>query len=514
MKKCPVCRSQIDNNAMSCVFCGAKTNLSIFNVLLYIAVSLITLSLICLFGIIFEEGDVTARVFYSVAFAIPGIIFALMYWANINKNFPNANKNKMMLIRPGAWIVLIISLIALGWVIIIPAVVGIILLCLLCGQINDCFKEVVNSRKYVITIEEHKKDIIELQNIISNKRKELDAAKYNISELEKQHKEIIDLKKELDEKQERIETARRNFLAEQSQMKKEHLEATLQLEKDRQEIADEKLVIETKQAALGMIHNRQVAASEIAESKPETEKDKRAAFAAELMLLPHIEINVPNIQTVRRDSNSMPAIKFTNITKKTNLKKIFPLVVVDVETTGLSPDNDEIIEVSAIKYNYDFTPSSCFTTLLKPSGHIPSRATEINNITDDMVAGCRSFLEVAPSLSEYISGCNVCGHNLSFDLKFLFCGGVELPQAVKYYDTLTLARRTLIKRGDRKYDPDSGKYEEITDYDVEDHKLTTLCDYYDIQLSDAHRSLSDCLATGKLLKRLIDDKIKVSESAS
>ena len=454
MKKCPVCRSQIDNNAVSCVFCGAKTNLSVFNVLLYIAVSLITLSLICLFGIIFEEGDVTARVFYSVALAIPGIIFALMYWANINKNFPNANKNKMMLIRPGAWIVLIISLIALGWVIIIPAVVGIILLCLLCGQINDCFKEVVNSRKYVITIEEHKKDIIELQNIISNKRKELDAAKYNISELE------------------------------------------------------------TKQAALGMIHDRQVAASEISESKPETEKDKRSAFAAELMLIPHIEINVPNIQTVRRESNSMPAIKFTNITKKTNLTKIFPLVVVDVETTGLSPDNDEIIEVSAIKYNYDFTPSSCFTTLLKPSGHIPSRATAINNITDDMVAGCRSFFEVAPSFSEYISGCNVCGHNLSFDLKFLFCGGVELPQAVKYYDTLTLARRTLIKRGDRKYDPDSGKYEEITDYDVEDHKLTTLCDYYDIQPSDAHRSLSDCLATGKLLKRLIDDKIKVSESAS
>ena len=442
MKKCPVCRSQIDDNAKFCVYCGTDTKLSGIIVLLYIAVALIVLSLFCLFGIIFEEGDITAHVYLSAAFAIPGIIILLIYWSYTNNHLPNAYKNKMMLIRPGAWMALIIALIAWGWIIFVPAAVGIVLAVIFCRHINACINEAENSKKYIVALEAQKKAIIEHQKAVSEKH--------------------IDSETDI----------RKNITVDSDAAKSKH-EYTLQ-----------------------------------------SENDKRAAFSAELMSLPRIEINVPNIQTVRRDSSSMPAIKFSNITKKTNLKKIFPLVVVDVETTGLSPDNDEIIEVSAIKYNYDFTPSSCFTTLLKPSGHIPSRATAINNITDDMVAGCRSFLEVAPSLGEYISGCNVCGHNLLFDLKFLFCGGADLPKEIKYFDTLDIAKRTLKKQGGKEYDPDTGKYVEITDYDVTDYKLNTLCDYYDIQRMDAHRSLSDCLATGKLLKCLVYDKLSTENAES
>ena len=306
----------------------------------------------------------------------------------------------------------------------------------------------------------------------------------------------------------------RQMSAERAQKEEELTVLKDSLNEKAQEIEAMKKAIEEDRAVSEPTESREVVSQSVPEPAQESIIDKSAEFNTELLMIPRIEMNVSGVKTVRHKSGQMPPQTFSSITKKTNLKKLFPLVVVDTETTGLSPDNDEIIEVSAIKYNNGFVPSSCFTTLTKPSGHIPEQATAINHITDDMVADCRSFLEVAPSLSEYIAGCNVCGHNLAFDLKFLFCGGAELPQGVKYYDTLALARRTLTKRGEKKYDPESGKYEDVADYDVENHKLTTLCDYYDIQRSDAHRSLSDCLATGKLLKCLIDDKIREADTES
>ena len=61
-----------------------------------------------------------------------------------------------------------------------------------------------------------------------------------------------------------------------------------------------------------------------------------------------------------------------------------------------------------------------------------------------------------------------------------------------------------------KWDKEYGEYviNDNYDYDVEDYKLTTLCDYYEIRdNSFAHRALSDALATGLLFKNLAKDKI-------
>ena len=88
------------------------------------------------------------------------------------------------------------------------------------------------------------------------------------------------------------------------------------------------------------------------------------------------------------------------------------------------------------------------------------------------------------------------GHNLEFDLKFLYRNGINfLSHKRKYYDTLKIAK-TVLKRGDS------------LNSDVSDYKLTTLCDYYDIRDNDsAHRSLSDALSTGLLFKNLADEKM-------
>lgn len=233
---------------------------------------------------------------------------------------------------------------------------------------------------------------------------------------------------------------------------------------------------------------------------------KKDEFSRGLSAIPRVPVALSSERTKRANMIHMPEIKYSNITRSTNLEKLFPLVVVDTETTGVKPGGNDIIEVSAIKYGPDFTPVSCFTSLCKPRKPIPADATEVNNITDEMVADAPPFALIASAFSEYIAGCNVVGHNLPFDLRFLYISGVELPPKAKYYDTLDLAKKVLTKYGSKKYNHKTGEYEEAEDWDVYDYKLESLCDYYDIYRSDAHRSLSDCYATAQLFENLIDDK--------
>lgn len=233
---------------------------------------------------------------------------------------------------------------------------------------------------------------------------------------------------------------------------------------------------------------------------------KKDEFSHALEKIPRVPFSLSDEPTKRAKLLTMPEIKYCNITRATNMDKLFPLVVVDTETTGLNPGGNDIIEISAIKYGPDFTPISCFTTLCKPRKPIPAEASEVNHITDEMVSDSPPFSLVAAAFSEYISGCNLVGHNLGFDLRFLYISGVILPPKAKYYDTLDLAKKVLTKSGGKKYNHRTGEYEEIDDWDVYDYKLDTLCEYYNVFRSDSHRSLSDCYATALLFESLIDDK--------
>lgn len=240
--------------------------------------------------------------------------------------------------------------------------------------------------------------------------------------------------------------------------------------------------------------------------KKEREEAERAKFESELADITCVEVKVEEANRIKRDLAEMPEIKFSNITKKTNLDKLFPLVVIDTETTGLNPASGEIIEVSAIKYDIGFKPISCFTTLLKPHRKIPKDATEVNHITNEMVEDKPYFADIISSLSEYISGCNIAGHNLKFDLQFLFVSGLPLSSKVKYYDTLELAKHTLLSDKSKVWDKEEGRTVLTDESDVSDYKLCTLCDYYNIYPSNAHRALSDVYATGKVMEHLIEDK--------
>lgn len=204
-------------------------------------------------------------------------------------------------------------------------------------------------------------------------------------------------------------------------------------------------------------------------------------------------------------------VKYTSITPKTSFDRIGSFVVVDIETTGLSCANSKIIEVGAIKFE-DWTPVEKFHTLINPGKHIPNDATEVNNITDEMVANSPTFAEIIECLDSFIGKSNIVGHNLAFDLKFLYHFGYDFTSCKrKYYDTLEIAQRTL-KKPRMKWDKEWEEYtiNDNYDYDVENYKLTTLCDYYKI-IDDtfAHRALTDAFATGLLFMNLAKDKTKL-----
>lgn len=211
----------------------------------------------------------------------------------------------------------------------------------------------------------------------------------------------------------------------------------------------------------------------------------------------NVEICPGNI-VKRKTLTTMPEIKYSNITRTTNIGKLFPMVAIDTETTGLRK-TERIVEISALKIMPDFVLTERFSTLINPERHIPEDATKINGITDAMVADAPTFGEIVQSLQDFIAGCTVIGHNLQFDLEFLHCSGLELSEKAKYIDTLDIAKKTL-KQGSlyRSTDP--------LNWDVTDYKLETLCRYYGIYRPENHRAEADALATAALLEKLISDK--------
>lgn len=256
------------------------------------------------------------------------------------------------------------------------------------------------------------------------------------------------------------------------------------------------------------------AAEKEAAERREKEKTEREAtrgessvqFALKLESIPRVEVATSSAKVNRRQPTDMPPVSLSNITVRTHLDKLFPLVVIDTETTGTTPRGNDIIEVSAVRFENGFIPVSCFTTLCKARNPIPPAAAAVNHITDEMIADKPYFWEVAASLSEYLKGCNIVAHNMDFDRKFLFCCGCELPEDVKYFDTLDLAKRVLTCPSSKKWDNEIKAKIPVDNYDVENYKLDTLCEYYGIYRNDAHRALSDAYATGLLFEKLVQEK--------
>lgn len=102
---------------------------------------------------------------------------------------------------------------------------------------------------------------------------------------------------------------------------------------------------------------------------------------------------------------------------KLNLKK--PLVVFDLETTGLDIVNDRIIQLSFIKV-YPDGKEERGDHLINPGKHIPEMITELTGIDDEKVKNAPSFKQISTTLAETFKGCDFAGFNSNrFDVPML-----------------------------------------------------------------------------------------------
>ncbi len=102
---------------------------------------------------------------------------------------------------------------------------------------------------------------------------------------------------------------------------------------------------------------------------------------------------------------------------KLNLKR--PIIFFDLETTGVDTTKDRIVELSMIKIMPD-GEKIIKTRRINPQMPIPPSSTEIHGITDEDVADCPTFAQVAKSMEQFIAGCDFGGFNSNrFDLPVL-----------------------------------------------------------------------------------------------
>lgn len=161
------------------------------------------------------------------------------------------------------------------------------------------------------------------------------------------------------------------------------------------------------------------------------------------------------------------------------------VIAVDLETTGLSPLVDKIIELSAIKV----TPSGIdiFDQLIDPEILIPPHTIEIHGITDEMVKGKPKLADVLTKFIEFVGDLPLIAHNAKFDIGFL------VFQAHKH--GMSFGRSNVYC---------SCKYARSAIKNMPNYKLGTLSSELKIPLENHHRALDDAIASLLIYKEGLD----------
>lgn len=171
-------------------------------------------------------------------------------------------------------------------------------------------------------------------------------------------------------------------------------------------------------------------------------------------------------------------------------------VLFDLETTGVSCQADQVVEISAVKVKGEEVVDE-YSTLVNPGIPIPFYASEVNGIYDDMVKDAPDFESALSDFLKFAEDAVLVGHNIHrFDMKFI-CRDAEKYWGKTigndYIDTLEIARVYL---------PEIGS-----------HALTDLAAHYKISSKGAHRALNDCRMNQKVFECLKKEMENPSEAA-
>jgi DNA polymerase-3 subunit alpha (Gram-positive type) len=161
-------------------------------------------------------------------------------------------------------------------------------------------------------------------------------------------------------------------------------------------------------------------------------------------------------------------------------------IAFDLETTGLRPKYDKILEIGAVKVE-DGEVTGTYETFIDPGMEIPERITELTGITDAMVAGSPGLAEAVEGFLAFSGEQVLLGHNVLFDYSFMKKSVVNLGGTYerKGLDTLQISRCCLPEL--------PGK------------SLDKMAAHYGIPQEHHHRALDDSLTAARLYERLRED---------
>lgn len=160
-------------------------------------------------------------------------------------------------------------------------------------------------------------------------------------------------------------------------------------------------------------------------------------------------------------------------------------VCIDLETTGLEPKKDKIIEIGAVRVD-EGKISGEWESLVNPERELEEKIVELTGIRDEQLAGAKKISEVLPELLAFLGERPLLGHSVHFDFAFLkrAAVGEKLVFERQGIDTLKIARKYL--------------------KELESRSLSALCAHYEIP-HKAHRALDDARATTALYGKLAAD---------
>ena len=160
-------------------------------------------------------------------------------------------------------------------------------------------------------------------------------------------------------------------------------------------------------------------------------------------------------------------------------------VVFDLETTGLSPDKNKIIEIGAVKV-VDGAITERFSTFVNPEVPIPYNIEQLTSIKDDMVLDAPKIEEILPEFMKFCEGTVMVAHNAEFDTGFIRknCERMGLPFDFTIADTVALARILL---------PQLNRF-----------KLDTVAKAVGVSLDHHHRAVDDAACTAEIFVKFIE----------
>ncbi|MCW6700835.1 type I-E CRISPR-associated endoribonuclease Cas2 [Anaerococcus sp. NML200537] len=174
--------------------------------------------------------------------------------------------------------------------------------------------------------------------------------------------------------------------------------------------------------------------------------------------------------------------KISKFGNKESKRPIKPYIIIDIETTGLNPLNDRIIEIGAIKIGEEIEE---FTTFVKQEVILSQKIKNLTGISEKNInEGVEEEIAI-DSFLEFIGGNILVGYNINFDLKFI-------NEALRHQGKSKLTNKTY----------DVMKYVKNDKMFLSNYKLENVLKEYNIEKSVPHRALEDVKIIGELILNL------------